>query len=88
MTVLSLLPPAQYQAWQFLFEIQRTVSVPWAMRPAAYSSPNGDWNWRASVQKASGTKLRGPAKGIFYQLYVLIDSYSWFNPSWICRRLV
>ncbi len=29
------------------------------------------------------TKLRGPAKGIFYQLYVLIDIYSRFNPSWI-----
>lgn len=42
----------------------------------------------ASVQKASSTKLRGPAKRIFYQLYVLIDSYFWFNPSWICRRLV
>jgi hypothetical protein len=27
--------------------------------------------------------LRGPAKGIFYQLYVLIDIYSRFNPSWI-----
>src|SRR5665647_1937001 len=24
-----------------------------------------------------------PAKGIFYQLYVLIDIYSRFNPSWI-----
>ena len=31
MTVLSLLPPAQYQAWQLLFELQRTVSVPWAL---------------------------------------------------------
>lgn len=28
MTVLKLLPPAQYQAWQLLF---RTVSVPWAL---------------------------------------------------------
>ncbi len=27
------------------------------------------------------TKLRGPVKGIFYQLYVLIDIYSRFNPS-------
>jgi putative transposase len=24
-----------------------------------------------------------PARGIFYQLYVLIDIYSRFNPSWI-----
>jgi transposase InsO family protein len=29
------------------------------------------------------TKLRDPAGGIFYQLYVLIDIYSRFNPSWI-----
>jgi putative transposase len=29
------------------------------------------------------TKLRGPAKGIWFQLYVLIDIYSRFNPSWI-----
>ncbi len=29
------------------------------------------------------TKLRGPGRGIFYQLYVLIDIYSRFNPSWI-----
>ncbi len=29
------------------------------------------------------TKLRGPDKGIFYQLYVLIDIYSRFNPSWL-----
>ncbi len=29
------------------------------------------------------TKLRGPDKGVFYQLYVLIDIYSSFNPSWI-----
>jgi len=34
------------------------------------------WTWDI-------TKLRGPAKGIFYQLYVLIDIYSRFNPSWI-----
>jgi hypothetical protein len=31
MTVLSSLPPAQYQAWQLLFELDRTVSVPWAL---------------------------------------------------------
>jgi hypothetical protein len=31
MTVLSLLPPTQYQAWQLLFELERTVSVPWAL---------------------------------------------------------
>jgi putative transposase len=29
------------------------------------------------------TKLRGPARGISCQLYVLIDIYSRFSPSWI-----
>jgi hypothetical protein len=31
MAVLRLLPPAQYQAWQLLFELDRTVGVPWAL---------------------------------------------------------
>ncbi len=31
MTVLSLLPPAQYQAWQLLFELDRSVDIPWAL---------------------------------------------------------
>ena len=34
------------------------------------------WTWDI-------TKLRGTAKGIFYQLYVLIDLFSPFNPSGI-----
>ena len=38
--------------------------------------PSQVWTWDI-------TKLRGPAKGIFYQLYVLIDIFSRFNPSWI-----
>jgi len=38
--------------------------------------PSQVWTWDI-------TKLRGPAKGIFYQLYVLIDIYSRYNPSWI-----
>jgi putative transposase len=38
--------------------------------------PSQVWTWDI-------TKLRGPGKGIFYQLYVLIDIYSRFNPSWI-----
>ncbi len=29
------------------------------------------------------TKLRGPSKGIFYHLYVLIDIFSRFNPGWL-----
>lgn len=38
--------------------------------------PSQVWTWDI-------TKLRGPAKGIFYQLYVLIDIFSRYNPSWI-----
>jgi putative transposase len=38
--------------------------------------PSQVWTWDI-------TKLRGPEKGVFYQLYVLIDIYSRFNPSWI-----
>lgn len=38
--------------------------------------PSQVWTWDI-------TKLRGPARGIFYQLYVIIDIYSRFNPSWI-----
>ena len=29
------------------------------------------------------TKLRGPAKGVWFHLYVLIDIYSRYNPGWI-----
>ncbi len=29
------------------------------------------------------TKLRGPTKGIWFHLYVLIDIYSRYNPGWI-----
>ncbi len=38
--------------------------------------PSQVWTWDT-------TKLRGPANGTFYQLYVIIDIYSRFNPSWI-----
>jgi transposase InsO family protein len=34
------------------------------------------WTWDI-------TKLRGPAKGIWFHLYVIIDIFSRFNPSWI-----
>jgi putative transposase len=38
--------------------------------------PSQVWSWDI-------TKLRGPAKGIWYHLYVLIDIYSRYNPGWI-----
>jgi putative transposase len=34
------------------------------------------WSWGI-------TKLRGPAKGVWFHLYVLIDIYSRYNPGWI-----
>ena len=33
------------------------------------------------------TKLRGPTKGVYYHLYVLIDMYSRYNPGWfVCKH--
>ncbi|WP_424809839.1 DDE-type integrase/transposase/recombinase [Rhodococcus sp. 27YEA15] len=34
------------------------------------------WTWDI-------TKLRGPTKVVWFHLYVLIDIYSRYNPSWI-----
>jgi transposase InsO family protein len=34
------------------------------------------WSWDI-------TKLRGPSKGIYYHLYVLIDIFSRYNPGWL-----
>jgi putative transposase len=42
----------------------------------AADGPSQVWTWDI-------TKLRGPAKGIFYQMYVSIDIFSRFSPSWI-----
>ncbi len=61
-------------------ERRRLATHPAKVKPAAGRRPV------AGVDLAHHldiTKLRGPAKGIFYQLYVLIDIYSRFNPSWI-----
>jgi transposase InsO family protein len=38
--------------------------------------PSQVWTWDI-------TKLRGPAKGVWFHLYVLIDIYSRYTPSWI-----
>jgi hypothetical protein len=58
------------------------VSLPWPP-----TRPRSNRNCSPTARRRYGpgtiTKLRGPAKGIFYQLYVLIDIYSRFNPSWI-----
>ena len=38
--------------------------------------PSQVWSWDI-------TKLRGPSKGVWFHLYVLIDIYSRYNPGWI-----
>jgi putative transposase len=40
------------------------------------SAPNECWSWDI-------TKLRGPAKGIFFQLYVILDIYSRYVTNWV-----
>lgn len=50
-------------------------SNPAKVRPELLADgPSQVWRWDV-------TKLRGPAEGIFYQLYVLIGIYSRFNPA-------
>ncbi len=58
-------------------ERRRLATHPAKVKPELLADgPSQVWTWDI-------TKLRGPSKGIFYQLYVLIDIYSRFNPSWI-----
>ncbi|MGH3780115.1 MAG: transposase, partial [Pseudonocardiaceae bacterium] len=58
-------------------ERRRQATHPVKVKPELLADgPSQVWTWDI-------TKLRGPTKGVFYQLYVLIDIYSRFNPSWI-----
>jgi len=58
-------------------ERRRLATHPAKVKPELLADgPSQVWTWDI-------TKLRGPDKGIFYQLYVLIDIYSRFNPSWV-----
>jgi putative transposase len=58
-------------------ERRRLATHPAKVKPElAADGPSQVWTWDI-------TKLRGPAKGIWFQLYVLIDIFSRFNPSWI-----
>jgi putative transposase len=58
-------------------ERRRQATHPAKVKPELLAdAPSQVWTWDI-------TKLRGPDKGTFYQLYVLIDIYSRFNPSWI-----
>jgi len=40
------------------------------------TAPNQVWTWDV-------TWLRGPAKYVYYRLYVILDLYSRFNPGWM-----
>jgi putative transposase len=58
-------------------ERRRQASHPATVKPELLADgPSQVWTWDI-------TKLRGPAKAVFYQLYVLIDIFSRFTPSWI-----
>ena len=58
-------------------ERRRQATHPPKVKPELLATkPSQVWSWDI-------TKLRGPSKGVFYHLYVLIDIYSRFNPGWI-----
>lgn len=58
-------------------ERRRQATHPAKVKPELVAdAPSQVWTWDI-------TKLRGPGKGIWYHLYVLIDIYSRYNPGWI-----
>jgi transposase InsO family protein len=58
-------------------ERRRQATHPATVKPELCADgPSQVWSWDI-------TKLRGPTKGLYYHLYVLIDIYSRFNPGWI-----
>ena len=70
-----------------MYRIARTAGQTRERRPQAThppkvkpelmaDGPSQVWTWDI-------TKLRGPAKAIWFHLYVIIDIFSRFNPSWI-----
>ena len=58
-------------------ERRRQATHPAKVKPELLADgPSQVWTWDI-------TKLRGPAKGIWYHLYVIIDIFSRYNPSWL-----
>jgi putative transposase len=58
-------------------ERRRQATHPAKIKPELVAdAPSQVWSWDI-------TKIRGPAKGVWYHLYVLIDIYSRYNPGWI-----
>ena len=58
-------------------ERRRLATHPPKIKPELLADgPSQVWSWDI-------TKLRGPSKGVWFHLYVLIDIYSRYTPSWI-----
>jgi putative transposase len=58
-------------------ERRRLATHPANVKPELLAdAPSQVWSWDI-------TKLRGPTKGVWYHLYVLIDIYSRYTPAWI-----
>jgi putative transposase len=58
-------------------ERRRQATHPARVRPELVArGPNQVWSWDIS-------KLRGPAKGVYYDLYVIIDIYSRYVTGWM-----
>ncbi len=56
---------------------RRQATYPAKVKPELMAeAPSQIWSWDI-------TKLRGPSKGVFYHLYVLIDIFSRYNPGWL-----
>lgn len=59
---------------------RRQATHPAKVKPELLADgPSQVWSWTI-------TKLRGPTTGSWYHLYVLIDIYSRYNPSWLLSR--
>jgi len=60
-------------------ERRRLASHPAKKIPELLATgPSQVWSWDI-------TKLRGPARGVWYHLYALIDIYSRYSPGWMVR---
>jgi transposase InsO family protein len=58
-------------------ERRRQATHPAKVKPELVADgPSQVWTWDI-------TKIRGPGKGIWFHLYVLIDIYSRYNPGWL-----
>ena len=62
-------------------ERRRQATHPAKVKPELCAKgPSQVWSWDI-------TKLRGPTKGVYYHLYVLIDIFSRYNPGWFVSTI-